>query len=156
MNTYEGMFLFDSGATHEWERVESEIGRIMERAGAEVVLCRKWDERKLAYEIRGRKRGCYVLTYFRAAGDQIAGIERDARLSEAILRCLVLRADHVGEEQLRGDHRAPPLEGPSDRWSERAAAKPADSSSVAGATEAPPADAEQDLGPGERPPAEPS
>ncbi len=97
--TYEGMFLFDPAAATQWESVETEVNRIMERADAELIGVKKWDERRLSYEIERRKRGCFVLTYFRAPGSSITGIERDARLSEAILRLLVVRCD-LGEEEL--------------------------------------------------------
>lgn len=97
--TYEAMFVFDPGIAANWQAVEAEVGRIMERAGAEVIGVSKWDERRLAYEIERRKRACFVLTYFRAPRDRIAGIEQDARLSEVILRLLVVRSD-LTEEQL--------------------------------------------------------
>lgn len=97
--TYEGMYLFDPSATSNWKAVESEIERIMERAGAELIGIEKWDERRLAYEIKRRKRGCYVRTYFRAPRTGITGIERDAQLSETILRLLVLTCD-LTEDQL--------------------------------------------------------
>mgnify|MGYP000016030811 CR=1 FL=1 len=99
LSTYEGMFLFDPNVATQWETVEKEIGRIMQRAGAELIGIKRWDERRLAYEIKHRKRACYVLTYFRSPASNIAGIERDARLSEMILRLLVLRC-HLSEEEL--------------------------------------------------------
>jgi len=98
-STYEAMFLFDPSMATQWEAVESEIGRIMQRAHAEMIGIKKWDERRLAYEIKHRKRGCYALTYFKAPHDSISGIERDARLSEMILRALVLRC-RLTDEQL--------------------------------------------------------
>jgi single-strand DNA-binding protein len=95
------MFLFDPGFASDFSKVEREVGRIMERAQAEIIMCRKWDERKLAYEIKGRKRGCYVLTFFQVQSDNLAGIERDAQLSESILRALVLKADYMTEEDMQ-------------------------------------------------------
>lgn len=99
MNAYEGMFLFDPASAIEWANVEAEMNRLMERAQARVVVMKRWDERRLAYEIRGRKRACYVLVYFRAPGDRIAGLERDVQLSEHILRCLILRVDHLETDE---------------------------------------------------------
>ncbi len=98
LKTYEGMFLFDSSAASRWDTVEAEIERIMERASAQLIGTRKWDERRLAYEINHRKRGCYALTYFKAPPGSIAGIERDARLSETILRLLIVRSDMTDEK----------------------------------------------------------
>ena len=98
MNTYEAMFLFDPAAGSSLESVQAEVDRLMTRAEAEVIVTRRLEERRLAYEIDGRKRGLYVLTYFRAEGPKIGPLERDVRLSESILRALILRADHVTEE----------------------------------------------------------
>ncbi|RME37376.1 MAG: 30S ribosomal protein S6 [Planctomycetota bacterium] len=113
MNQYEAMFLFDPTFAGSFENCEGEIRRLMERAEAEILFCRKWDERRLAYPIRGRKRGVYVLVYFKAAPDRIAGLERDARLSEHILRVLVLRADHVTPEDM--ERFCPSAREPADR-----------------------------------------
>lgn len=93
MNQYEAMYLFDPTFGGSLENCEAEIRRIMGRAEAELVFCKRWDERRLAFKLKGRKRGVYVLTFFNAHPSKIAGIERDARLSENILRVLVLRAD---------------------------------------------------------------
>ncbi len=98
MNTYEAMFLFDPAAGSTLESVQTEVDRLMARAEAEVIVTRRLEERRLTFEIDGRKRGLYVLTYFRADGTKIGPLERDVRLSEPILRALILRADHVTEE----------------------------------------------------------
>jgi len=90
---YEGLFLVDSdSAASDWDGVNSNIRRILERSGAEIVSMKKWDERRLAYEIQGKSRGTYILTYFNVAGDKIAAIERNVRLSEQIMRVLIVRA----------------------------------------------------------------
>ncbi len=95
---YEAMFLFDPTFGANFEACEGEVKRLIDRAGGELLFCRKWEERRLAYRIQGRKRGVYVLTYFRAPGEKIVGFERDAQISENILRLLVLRADHITPE----------------------------------------------------------
>jgi len=102
LNNYEGMFLLDPGILTDWESVQKEIHRILERAEAQVVACSRWDERRLAYEVKGRKRGVYALTYFKAAPSKIVGIERDVDLSESALRCLILRVDdEMTEEDMK-------------------------------------------------------
>ncbi len=100
MKRYEGMFLFDTAVLRDWPSIEQEVRRLLERIGARLLVAVKFDERKLAYEIRRRKRGTYVLTYFEASPDKIADLERDARLSETVLRLLVLRAQNLTEERL--------------------------------------------------------
>ncbi len=100
MKKYEAMFLFDPAVTPDWDAAKAELTRIMDRAGARVIVANKWDERRLAYEIRGRKRAIYGLTFFEAEASKIGEMERDVRLSEAILRCLILQADHLSQEEI--------------------------------------------------------
>ncbi len=93
---YEAMFLLNAGyASGNWDAAKAEVEHILHRANAEILHLRKWDERRLAYPIKGNKRGVYVLVFFKAEGPKIAGIERDAQLSENILRVLVIKAEHL-------------------------------------------------------------
>ncbi len=101
MKRYEAMFLFDPAVTADWDAVQAELNRLFERAGARVIVATRWDERRLAYEVRGRKRGIYALTYFQADENKIADLQRDARLSEAVLRVLVLQADELSDEEMK-------------------------------------------------------
>ncbi|UCE99093.1 MAG: 30S ribosomal protein S6 [Planctomycetota bacterium] len=104
MKLYEAMFLVDSAeATADWEGINAVIKKILEKAGAEIVSIRKWDDRKLAYEINGKSRGTYILCYFRAEGEKIRGIERDVQLSEQIMRVLILSAEHMSQEDIEKD-----------------------------------------------------
>lgn len=61
MNQYEAMFVFDPTFGGAFEKCEAEIGRLMERAGGEIIICRKWDERRLAYRINSDKPACMRL-----------------------------------------------------------------------------------------------
>ena len=98
---YEGMFLLNQQAVaNDFGGAIDFLKQVFERAEAEVVAMRKWDERRLAYTIRGQKRGTYILIYFRARGTQIPNIERDCNLSEQVLRNMIVRAEHVGETEL--------------------------------------------------------
>lgn len=100
MKQYEAMFLFDPTIGATFEPLEAEIKRLMDRIDAEIVFCKKWDERRLAYRIKGCKRGVYVLVYFNADGNRITDLERDARISESVLRIMVLRAEGVTPEMM--------------------------------------------------------
>jgi small subunit ribosomal protein S6 len=101
---YEAMFLVDSGkAASDWDGVQELLKNVLQRAEAEVVSIKKWDERRLAYEIRGHSRGTYVLCYFRADGRRNSDIERNVQLSEQIIRVLILCADHVKPEDIDKD-----------------------------------------------------
>jgi len=100
---YEGLFLVDSAlASADWDAIIKAITTMLEKAEVEIVSIKKWDDRKLAYDIRGVSRGVYILCYFRADGGKIQSIERDVHLSEQIMRALILRADHLTQEDIDG------------------------------------------------------
>ena len=76
-NLYEGMFLIDSAqAAANWDGIISVITKILERAKAEIISIKKWDDRKLAYDIKGKSRGLYIICYFRVEGEKIQDIEK--------------------------------------------------------------------------------
>ena len=101
---YEAMFLVDSNeAASDWDGVNNTIKHMLDRAEAEVVSLRKWDDRRLAYAINKRERGTYLLCYFRADGGKIEGIERDVQLSERVMRVLILNAEHMTEDEVEKD-----------------------------------------------------
>ncbi|HYE63466.1 MAG TPA: 30S ribosomal protein S6 [Phycisphaerales bacterium] len=137
---YEAMFLIGQNVAADLTGVIQHINEILARGNAEVIAMRKWDERKLAYEIRGQKRGLYILVYFRAPGPDVAHIERDCNLSEKILRALILRADHMTGEQMQAADARKELEVEAKLRAER----PATPAPVAAA--AAPADAGEDQG----------
>ena len=119
---YEAMFLIDSAeAASDWEGINTIIKNILERAEAEIVSIRKWDERKLAYQINGKTRGTYILCYFRAEGKSIRDIERDVQLSERIMRVLILSAEHISEEDIE---KAPILQKDSKVGTQKDTAAP--------------------------------
>ncbi len=104
MKLYEAMFLIDSAeATADWDGINTLIRTILERAGAEIVSIRKWDDRKLTYNISGKSRGTYILCYFRAEGGRVREIERDVQLSERIMRALILTAEHMSRQDIEKD-----------------------------------------------------
>jgi small subunit ribosomal protein S6 len=98
-NSYEGMFLLDAGQSNTDAALEP-VRTVLERSQAEILSLKTWDERRLAYEIEGRKRGLYVLSYFKLDADKVVELERDCMLSEKILRSLVLRKETVTEGEL--------------------------------------------------------
>ena len=101
---YEGMFLIDPAeATKDWDGIIELIGKILAKADAEIVSIRKWDERPLAYTIKKCNRGTYILAYFRADGQKIRDVERELQLSERIMRALILKAEHLTEEEIAKD-----------------------------------------------------
>jgi small subunit ribosomal protein S6 len=94
MYPYEAMFLVDP-VKHGEDPAGTEkiVSGLLEKHGAKMHRFEKWDDRKLAYEIGGHKRGIYLLALFEMAGEKVRGLRDDCELTEAILRQLVLRLD---------------------------------------------------------------
>ncbi len=96
---YEGMFLLDPNlAQKDWPGLEKHILDLLNRHGAETLYTEKWPERRLAYDVKGCKKGTYYLTYFNAPRDAIVELRRDIQLSERILRVLFVQEEGLAEE----------------------------------------------------------
>jgi small subunit ribosomal protein S6 len=107
------MFIVDSAkAKEDYAKMEAECLGCLTRHGAEIVKSVKWDDRRLAYEIRKVKRGTFILVHFNSDTQAIAKMERQCALNENVLRVLIL-ADEDGIEpqtlgaRERGDSEAP-------------------------------------------------
>lgn len=121
---YEAMFLLSTAQAADFGGAIAHINDILARGRAEVVAMKKWDERRLAYEIAGNKRGVYILAYFKAPNESLGHIERDLRLSEKILRSLILRADQITMDEMQASDGRKELEVEAKLRAERAAAGP--------------------------------
>jgi len=97
--TYEGMFVLPAGAG-DFETVVEPVRRILARNEVEILALNPWDERRLAYEIRGHRRGVYALVYFKAETSRIREIEHDCQLEEHVLRLLIIRRDNLTQETI--------------------------------------------------------
>jgi small subunit ribosomal protein S6 len=93
-NVYECMFLLDTNkVAGDVPAAAQQLHGILERNKAEVLASRPWDERRLAYPIKGQKKGQYYLVYFKADGTTLTTLEQDIKLNEMILRHMVLHVD---------------------------------------------------------------
>ena len=115
-NQYEAMFLFGQAATQDLEGTLNQVRQIVERHGGKVLVLKRWDERKLAYEIKKQKRGTYVLCYFAAQGDAVGAIERDVNLSDNILRVMVTKADHLNKQEMEAVEPQPIVREERPSW----------------------------------------
>ena len=137
--TYEGLFLVDSGeAAADWKQVTGAIEKILSRSECEVVSLRKWDDRRLAYEVNKKNRGTFILVYFDCDPDRIGSIERDVQLSEKVIRVLILRTDRMTAEMM---DKATPAMVESAAAEARAAAAEARAAAAIAAAEAKAAEA---------------
>jgi small subunit ribosomal protein S6 len=88
---YEGMFLVDSNAyANDPDTVTAELMQILEKAGANVVAHRPWQDGKLAYEIEGRRKGLHYIICFKMVTSGMDIITRQCHLSDTVLRQMIV------------------------------------------------------------------
>lgn len=97
---YEGMYLVDNDVVREdWNKAKALVTGAVEKHGGKVITARRWDERRLAYPISGKRRATYLLSYFEIDKDALTLMTRDFELSEYVLRYLQLAVDAVPEAE---------------------------------------------------------
>ena len=97
---YEGLFLFGTSYTSKVDDALGIVRGFLEKHGANPLVLRKWDDRKLAYEIDKQTRGLYVLCFFSSPPASISQIEREVRLSDRVMRCMILDGSHLSAQEV--------------------------------------------------------
>ena len=91
---YEGMFLLDSNRyARDPSGVSEQVPELITKFGGDVLASRLWNEQKLAFPIKGQRKGTYWLTYFRMDSSSVAKLNREMKLNENVLRSLVIKVD---------------------------------------------------------------
>jgi small subunit ribosomal protein S6 len=91
---YETLFLLDSNKlSADADGVRNHLQAGLEKYGAEIVISRPWDDRKLSYPIKNQKKGAYHNIYYRMDSLKQLPLEADLKLNEVVLRHLTLAVD---------------------------------------------------------------
>jgi small subunit ribosomal protein S6 len=98
---YEAMFLLRQSAAADLGAAVENIREYLARAEGQIIAMKKWDERRLAYEIKKQKRGVFILVYVTLPTAAIAKLERTLNLSEDILRWMLVRVDHLNVDEMK-------------------------------------------------------
>ena len=94
MRKYECTYILDPGLSDEEqepfiERFKTLVG---DNGGA-VENVDKWERRRLAYEVKGKREGIYVVMNFSGEPAAEAELGRVLGITEGILRHIVVRSD---------------------------------------------------------------
>ena len=100
-SNYEAMILIGQGAAAQLPEILTLIRQNIERQGGRIIAMKKWDERRLAYEIDKQKRALYILCYFNVPNTSLGHIERGFNLAEQIMRVLITKVEHLSEDEMR-------------------------------------------------------
>ena len=97
--TYEVMLLLDNREVKKgWDSLKEQVDGVLTKHGAKIVVAKRWDERKLAYEIKKQRRATYYLSYLESDPNTLDELERSLRLSAPVLRHLVLACEEIPGE----------------------------------------------------------
>ncbi|MBN2412303.1 30S ribosomal protein S6 [candidate division KSB1 bacterium] len=87
MAKYETIFVIDSLLkTDEIENIITKYEKFISANGGKIELIDRWGKKRLAFEIKKRQYGYYVLILFEGLPSMIKSLEREYRLNESILR----------------------------------------------------------------------
>ena len=75
IGVYEGLFILDANAyARDHDGLAQEVNGLIEAAGGHIEVSRLWEERRLAYPIKGHRKGAYWITYFRMPTSNLTGL----------------------------------------------------------------------------------
>jgi len=75
--------------------LHNQIDAIVQRIGGSIEKTENWGRRRLAYEIGRHKEGTYVLEVLHGTGELMKEIDRRIKVTDLIIRHLVVRVDET-------------------------------------------------------------
>ena len=106
---YEAVYIVDADLGDEQiGTITAKYRTIVENGGGVFEKLEQWERRRLAYEIKGRTEGIYLVMQFRSKPDVEAELRRIFQISEDQIRFLIVRRDE-------GTDAAPVMNGATAR-----------------------------------------
>ena len=95
---YELVYVVSPDATDDQVTdLHTQVEAIVQRLGGQIEKTENWGRRRLAYEIGRHKEGTYVLELINGSGELMKEIDRRLKVSDLVIRQLVVRIDEVQE-----------------------------------------------------------
>lgn len=109
--TYEVMYIVDTETGDDKiAKLNEAVGNLIEKEGGTVVRMDDLGRRKMAYPIKKKNEGYYVLFEIEGSGQEIAELERRMRVNDMIVRYITVRVDEDRKKadkiQAKRDRRA--------------------------------------------------
>jgi len=92
---YEAVYIFDSAL--EEAAINEKLARfhaLIQQPGEDTIKVNHWGKRTLAYPIKKRETGYYVVANFEAKATALPEFERAIKLDDGVLRFLVVVTEH--------------------------------------------------------------
>ncbi|MGO8942633.1 MAG: 30S ribosomal protein S6 [Syntrophobacteraceae bacterium] len=107
MRKYETFFIIDPDLSDETTAaLDNKVQSVIASNGGEVLTYVPWGKRKLAYAIRKRTRGLYVLMEYSGGPQLVAELERNLRIDERILKFITVMLEERFDPEKERERRA--------------------------------------------------
>ncbi len=94
MKNYEIMFILSTQLTDEEKQAGIKlVEETLTKAGAVELKTDIWGDRKLAYPVKKKENGYYVLTLFQIDGTKLPEVESKLNITESILKYMIVKND---------------------------------------------------------------
>ncbi|MBS1797736.1 MAG: 30S ribosomal protein S6 [Acidobacteria bacterium] len=107
---YEVMYIaVPESGDEDIAKLNEAITALVEKGGGSVAVQDGWGRRRLAYPIKKKTEGYYVLLEISGSGQEIAELERRFRVNDMVMRYLTVRVDEdrksAAKKQAKRDKR---------------------------------------------------
>jgi small subunit ribosomal protein S6 len=94
MRKYETFFIIDPDLTEEAYNLAGEkLKGIVNNNGGMVLTYVPWGKKKLAYPVKKRTQGLYILMEYGGGAQLVAELERNMRLDERVLKFITVKLE---------------------------------------------------------------
>jgi len=115
MRRYETIFILDPDLEEEQTlSVIEKVKGIITQTHGEILKVEDWGKRKLAYEVKKKSKGHFILIHFLGSSALLSELERNFRVMDAVIKFQSVR---LGERQASSTE-GPILEEPLEEESE--------------------------------------
>jgi small subunit ribosomal protein S6 len=94
MRDYEIMFIVEPTLSDsDIETIQERLRELAVSRGAEVKKLAVWERRRMAYPVKGRRDGIYVLAELKANPSVVKALDQQLSVTENVLRHMVVKLD---------------------------------------------------------------
>lgn len=95
MRNYEGVFIIDPDISAETSKgLVGQLQELISKNGGRVDGIQEWGRKRLAYKIRKKHEGHYVLFNFQMESQHTKKLEQSLRLNDQLLRFLLINKEN--------------------------------------------------------------
>jgi small subunit ribosomal protein S6 len=104
LSKYETVFIINPNVESEdVERIIERVQNLISDNGGSITKVDNWGKKRLAYEVRGRKDGIYIIINFEADAQIVLTRARHYGLDEQIIKHMTLRDEKPPESKTETD-----------------------------------------------------